>query len=417
MRRPVAIGLFAILTACAGKEPPPDGAGTEANKNLSAGAEQPSVGEAAEEQVVADLAPPLEEVEPESAVELDPITGLPPFTEEQRAIFLASPEDDPVEEEDLRGVTSERFGRHYVAGNERSLFAFRDAISGLGGGYVGVGSDQAYVLIGWAEPELVWLIDYDARVNWVHDIYGAFFRAAETPEDFLALWQKDNKKQGQAVLEAAYEGKQLKRATWLYKHHRGWIARRLNFVAKRHRQVGVPVFLTDSDMYAKVRQRVISGRLRIMTANLFEKKGIKGIGDTARQLNVPIRLVYLSNAEEYWNRYPRNFRQNMAALPYDDRSLVIRTLLTWSRNEDYRYVAQPALNFVEWLEKPYTKNVYFVARRKKHRPVKGVEWPEPYFYVVDDHPEDTERAKKWAEAHGDDGGTGGEVDESDLPLE
>ena len=76
-------------------------------------------------------------------------------------------------------------------------------------------------------------------------------------------------------------------------------------------------------------------------------------------------MLYLSNAEEYWERLPQPFRANLRALPVDERSLVLRTLLTWEKNRDYRYNAQPARNYRRWLAVPDLRSIYDVIRRDR----------------------------------------------------
>jgi hypothetical protein len=65
-------------------------------------------------------------------------------------VFFGSPED-PKPAHRARDS-------HYWVGNECALHGFYQDIKGLGGGYIGIGSDQAYLLLGWARPRLAWLI-------------------------------------------------------------------------------------------------------------------------------------------------------------------------------------------------------------------------------------------------------------------
>src|SRR5262245_14183161 len=44
---------------------------------------------------------------------------------------------------------------HYVVSNEDRPQAFRGAVRDRGGVYIGVGSEQNYVLAGWARPEVM----------------------------------------------------------------------------------------------------------------------------------------------------------------------------------------------------------------------------------------------------------------------
>ena len=78
-----------------------------------------------------------------------------------------------------------------------------------------------------------------------------------------------------------------------------------------------------------------------------------------------MRVVYLSNAEEYWERLPDEFRDNVAAMPVDQRSVVLRTLLTWEHNRDYRYSAQPLHNYRRWLAQAEVRTIHDVTRRDR----------------------------------------------------
>jgi hypothetical protein len=280
------------------------------------------------------------------------------------AAFRATREDPPTEH--LDGVEEELAGKHYVAGNERDIAVYREHVKDLGGGYLGVGTEQAYLFIGWQRPELAWLVDYDPYVVWTHDVYFAFLAHAATPDEFMALWEQRAAALG--FLEQAYEGVRLKRARKIYTMYRGWIAKRLRALRDSHRGSGQPSFLWEQGDYDAVRRAVAEGRVRPMLANLLERGAVLEIGQAARELGVPIRVLYLSNAEEYWKRYERQFRANVAALPFDERSLVVRTLLTWHVNMDYRYDLQPAQTYLRWLAADWVRNVYDVTRRPRRKP-------------------------------------------------
>jgi len=280
------------------------------------------------------------------------------------AIFHGSSEDPGTEQ--FLGATKELEGKHYLACNEKTLQIFEPRLRDLGGGYIGVGSDQAYLFIGWMKPEFAWLIDYDANVVAIHTVYRAFFAATDTPEAFLNLWTKEGREAGKQAIAAAVSDPQGRKTLQrLYLVNRGWIHRRLRTVRKRLIAADVPSYLNDAATYTYVRDFLKQRRARSMLSNLLEANGgLAGIAESARTLNVPIRLLYLSNAEQYWDRYSEAFRQNVAALPFDERSIIARTLLTWAANQDYIYNVQPATNFIKWLEHPAIVNVNDVSHRR-----------------------------------------------------
>lgn len=310
-----------------------------------------------------------------------PEPGVPgPLAEAARATFLGSAEDEPPPE--LGGVTEARKNQHYVSSNERTLEAFHPRIKDLRGGYLGVGSDQSYLLIGWARSELAWLIDYDPVVVDVHAVYHALFAAADTPEAFRDLWRKEGKPAAVAAIAARYAPADARRRELLYRRYRARIAKRLDAVIAGMTAAGVPSFLTDAEQYAYVRDLVRHGRVRTLVADLTQTTAVRELAAAAATLETPLRVVYLSNAEEYWNALPPNFRSNVAALHVDERSVVLRTLLTWEKNQDYRYNAQSAQNYKQWLAQPWVRTIYDVVRRKQFDPA------EVHFFETDGLPDE-----------------------------
>ncbi len=73
-------------------------------------------------------------------------------------------------------------------------------------------------------------------------------------------------------------------------------------------------------------------------------------------MGVPLRVFYTSNAEYYWD-YPDQFRTNMAEQFFDERSVILRTSPAYGSNGDYRYLIQPAPNFLQWLAHPEVEDI------------------------------------------------------------
>lgn len=283
-----------------------------------------------------------------------PVAPLPPLTAEERQILQSSPED-PVPKL-LLGQAPGLEDKHYVVGNEWRLDLYHAKLQGLGGGYVGVGSDQAYLLIGSQRPAVAWLIDYDQQVVDVHRLYHTFFKDAATFEAFRALWTPDGQAQALQVLERELaQDPQKKALLRLYRKVRAKVDKRLTKVQKRYAQAGVPCFLDDTATYSAVRELVRAGRVRALRVDLLAKVGLQGIGAAARKLGVPIRALYLSNAENYWP-YSKQFRANVQALPMDDKSLVVRTVSTWGQNADYVYNLQAGKTFQAWLATDWVRS-------------------------------------------------------------
>ena len=85
-----------------------------------------------------------------------------------------------------------------------------------------------------------------------------------------------------------------------------------------------PTWLGDPAAYSYIRSLVQSGRVMAVQGDLNGAVALRSIGDTARALNLPVRVVYTSNAEGFF-RYTQAFKDNIASLPHDEKSVILRT--------------------------------------------------------------------------------------------
>jgi hypothetical protein len=286
------------------------------------------------------------------------------------ARFWASPEDPTPK--------TLHMNAHFWAGNERELYVFYRDLKNLGGGYVGVGSDQCYLFLGWMRARFAWCIDYDQEVVLVHLIHQTFLRAAQTPRGYLSLWRFRQRKTALRLLEQTF-AKDPRRAEILrvYGRARASVFTRLYRLSIFMQRALTPCYVRTQSQYDFVRKQVLARRVRPMLGNLLANRAVRGIGRVARGLGVPIRVLYLSNAEQYWRRYPSDYRQNIRVLPYDERSLVLRTFGMSKKKNLYTYQRQAAHQYLAYLGLPSFRRVYQIHHHSvfRRRSVK--------FYVAD----------------------------------
>lgn len=283
-------------------------------------------------------------------------TAEAPSEAERLATFWGSPEDDAPEHRG--GIAPEHENGHYIHGNERDLHVFQPAIAGLGGGYVGVGSDQAYLFIEWARVELAWFVDYDPMVVDVHELHRLFFLHAEDPEAYMDLWSISGRDVALGLVARNHEGTRAQRLRTLYVLDSAIVLQRLELVSRSMRKAEVACYLTSQASYDFVRGLLRQRRVRPMLVNLLDARGLKGVAESAKALGVPINVLYLSNAEQYWGLYTEQYRANVAALPFGPDALLLRTLATGEKN------VQAADNYLRWLAAPYIGNVYQIVERR-----------------------------------------------------
>lgn len=277
--------------------------------------------------------------------------GLAPLPAEIAQVFKDLPAD-PHPENITRNT-------HYWISNEYRHDLFQERITDTGGIYVGVGTDQNYLLGAWAKPEIMVLMDFDHMIPRIHDVYRLIFAEAETPAAFIEWWTKEKTAEVVKLIEASYEGDQRKEALKAFKTARHVVIKRLKGSQRRYTKRGISIFLTDQGQYDYIRDLWAKGRVFSVRGDLTGPTTLKAIGAAAKKAGLPVRNLYMSNAEQYFDYLP-SFKENIAALPFDDRSTALHTL-GWSvygyADGHYHYNWQPGLNFQLWLSDSRMKSL------------------------------------------------------------
>lgn len=279
---------------------------------------------------------------------------LTPLDDEERATLASGPSDDPIPVE-----------IHYVQSNETRHDLFFEHIDGVGGAYIGVGSDQNFTMIAKARSELAFLMDIDFRVVDLHRMYQVMIPHAETPEALVDMWDEAHEDETSAFLAEAlqdYEESDRGRILRGYKSGRETVFLHLKRVI--HRTVdGEPAsWLSNPEMYAHVRSLYQTGRVRVFPGNLVGDKTLQTVASVTQSLDVPVRVLYMSNAEEYF-KYTPQFVSNIEALPTDERSMILRTIYSkkWEHADLWAYQVQPLADFEKRLgdRKNRSRNAMF----------------------------------------------------------
>ena len=276
---------------------------------------------------------------------------------------------------------------HYPSSNERRIDLFRDQIRDLKGGYVGVGTDQNFTFIGWANSRYAWLMDFDPVVVAVNRIHFTFLEKAVDYNQFKELWSRKNRASSWEFIKKKFEkDPDFERIQTAWKvAHRGWndVPERLEELALMEKRFHLGSFSSDPEQYRRIRQMVLDGRIQAIPGDLNGSVSFQNIARSAESLGVPIRVLYTSNAEEYFN-FPESYRKNILALPFDDKSVVIRTMTSGTRqflgypegekfpeNYPFHYNVQPMSVFRKWMTVPQKYRVVEMLRHT-HQIQKGL---------------------------------------------
>lgn len=290
----------------------------------------------------------------------------PPLSAEQQAIVQATKGEQIPEPKWARYVISNEW-RHDV------LF---EKLSGRGGVYIGVATDQNYTMAAAMRAELLVLMDYDMEVVNVHRIYHALIKAAPTNLELRALFQQKNAPRAVEILNTSgTNAADSAHLVTIYNRYRERMATYLYHVANVRVGQRHPTWLGDPEIYGYIRALVQGGRVIARQGDLNGATTLKSIGDTARALKLNVHALYTSNAEGFF-KYTPAFRENLKALPIDDKSVMIRTYkrgVPAAIGDSWHYNLHQISDFSSRLDDPNYKDIHRVMQDLTRSPKGHVE--------------------------------------------
>jgi hypothetical protein len=265
---------------------------------------------------------------------------------------------------------------HYWVSNESSHFLFRDRIRDIGGAYIGVGTDQNYLLAGWARSEFIIMMDFDQQIAWTHALYGIAFAAAATPADFLAIWRDQGDLRFADLVPAAVEDAERQRVLLRAFQWGGpTVSARLRRLVRQYTELGIDIFVTSQAEYDWIRDMWARGQVVAVRGDLTADVAMQEIAHRLHQHSMPVGLVYTSNAEQYFDFVP-SFRRNFLVLPFAETSFVARTRpmasLGLAPGDEYHYSLQPGRNFQLWMQGSSVLNAQRLMRQRSSTGVEGL---------------------------------------------
>lgn len=249
--------------------------------------------------------------------------------------------------------------------NEDRLEIYEPHVRGVGGGYFGVGSIQNFTLAAWARSEYIWLMDFTRVVVAANKIHTAFLKRLATPEEHRLMW--DKKKSAAAadkLFDEEFAGNpDLPFIKQSYRKASPYLMITFGFLDRLTKKRPYKFWLNDQEQYNYLKKLAQENRIRALKGDLNGEITVQGIAAAAKQMGVPMRILYYSNAEEYFRGYKPNFKKSFSQMPVDERSLVVRTIsfdkgrFRWAEDSDlstdrgFHYSLQPASEFVQELRK------------------------------------------------------------------
>lgn len=247
--------------------------------------------------------------------------------------------------EDVPNEGTPRPDEHYPVSNEHRHDLWFAHIRDLGGAFVGVGTDQCYTLAAVQNAQLVWIVDFDPLVPLVHRMYGVLVPASEDASALVARFSSAEEEATEALLrDGLAQDPERDAILGMFERNRG---RMHGYLRRAQRNVveGTGAsWLSDPELYRRVRALFVGGRVIARNGDVTADGALRAVARAATRLGVPVRVVYFSNAEQFF-RFGEGFRENLDALPGDARSIVLRTFrgddAPYPRGDRWHYMVQP----------------------------------------------------------------------------
>ncbi len=247
--------------------------------------------------------------------------------------------------------------------NEDRLDLFEKHVKNIGGAYIGVGSTQNLTLAAWARSEWIWLMDFTQIVVRANKIQVALIKRAATPAEFRELWHTDGRAKAEAMINEEYaQDPELKEILKTWKLCQPYQDKRFRTDDKLADKYGFRGWLYDQGHYDHIRGLARAGKIKPIKGDLRGPSTVLSVAARAKEMNVPLRIVYYSNAEEYFV-YGDQFRKNWTSIPVDEKSLIVRTIsvnkqrFPWSpgsshsTDRGFHYNVMSAALYQDWLRR------------------------------------------------------------------
>ena len=224
--------------------------------------------------------------------------------------------------------------QHYIISNERRIDMFAPYLKNLGGIYIGVGTDQNLTFAAWAKSEYVWLMDFDDVVVAINQIHIQFLKDCADFTCFKAKWSNINTTENKASVLANFTDpdrrEDAETAIELSTGKYSGVIYRFNELNLMTRRFGFHSFHDTPEDYTYLRELAMQRRITAIRGDLTKIGTLQLLGKRAASMQLPVKVLYTSNAEEYF-RYPQEFRTNILSLPVDETSLLVRTITSGTK--------------------------------------------------------------------------------------
>lgn len=267
------------------------------------------------------------------------------------------------------------YAEHYPASNERRIDLFWNVIDSLGGGYLGVGTDQNLSFAARAKSEWIFLVDFDPEIVKVNRVHIFFLKNSQNYTEFKNFWNRKNRDSTLKYLvdKAGNEFSDLEIGLNIGLKPGIGVPERLQELDYMEKNFSLKTFSSKEEDFQFLRKRALENKIIAVNGDLTGPVTLKDISKSVSQTGLTINVFYTSNAEEYF-KFPPNFRENIKSMPISEKSVLIRTITAGAKSMGYpdgekypdsfpfHYNYQKIGNLKKWMDYPKEFNIPFLLK-------------------------------------------------------
>ncbi|MGB1699899.1 MAG: hypothetical protein ACPHRO_08100, partial [Nannocystaceae bacterium] len=150
---------------------------------------------------------------------------------------------------------------------------------------------------------------------------------------------------------------------------------RLARIVRQYGETEFGSFVTHEAQFRRLKALYEENRVTLIRGNLLGPTAVKAIGGVFEEFNKSPRVVYLSNAEQYF-RYSPAFLENIEALQLSSSTRVLRTLSQnyhgFAEEDTYHYNVQTGVSLLTYLREGRLPSVGRMLTEKQKTGVTGL---------------------------------------------
>lgn len=266
---------------------------------------------------------------------------------------------------EIEKIETDPYGQitQYIIAPEKKHEQIIPFLKETGGVYIGLSTDQNFLLIPHLKPEYIILMDSKISVIATNQLYRYVFSTQKTPDEFIEFFAEKNAQKSLRKLMNHFRDIETQYGPIReFQRYKNRIFKNLQTKKTNWEKNKIKSFLTNQEMYDFMVKMSQSNRYIIVCGDLKGEKTLRSITKHLNKHQLKVSTLALSNAEQSFS-YTDAFRNNIQNIPFLDSAIIIRSHQTKDQ-QNFTYYLQSTSDFILWLQQKQTKDIEDIRKTK-----------------------------------------------------